>query len=79
VKAIAREIENTKTSELTQENPDDPICMDTPVTSYKIYPKNKAAITIALRENCKMSFLKDGEGRMLYEVLEGLQKLDHLK
>jgi hypothetical protein len=79
VKALKSQIDQTQASELQLEDPDAPICMDAPSTSYKVRQSNGKTIEIALQDNCRMSYLKNGEGRFLVDVLEGLHKLSYLR
>lgn len=79
VKALRSQIEETQVSELQLEDPDAPICMDAPSTSFKVRKANGKTVEIALRQNCRMSYLKNGDGRFLVDILEGLNKLSYLR
>jgi hypothetical protein len=78
MQSFMREISAIHPSDLRQENPDAPICADAPTTSFVVIKSDQTRIEIARNENCKLSFLSNGEGHLIFQVLKGLGKLDLL-
>ena len=79
LQALAKHINLVPVAELKEEDPDGPRCADAPTVSYLVVQNSGNSVEIARRQNCKWSYLSNGEGYLLKEVLEGLRKLTQLK
>ena len=78
ISSLLKEVNKTQPAKLELENPEGPECADIPTVSYTIRKKTGETVEIAREENCKAAYLANGEGRLIVEILKGLNKLTFL-
>jgi hypothetical protein len=77
--ALVKEINQITPAELIDENLGAPQCMDAPVTSYMVVnSQNNSEIQIGKDYNCHKFSLKNGDGSLVVDILDGLRKLSYL-
>lgn len=79
IRAIIKVIHTLEEAPLKLENPDVPECMDAPATTYSVRTSSGQQIKVGSKMNCRKSFMSNGQGRILVEVLDALNILNYLE